>query len=720
MNQPGAWIALLISLLVPQAAVGQDVWDVGDLMRLSRDEASKRAPIRLQGVVTYADPVHRDFFIQSGTNATSMWHPNPSLPIRRGDVIEVMGYTDPGDFAPKLIPMTNQVRVLGRGDLPPPMPLRRLNILAGTHDCRRVEAEVVIRSIQWHDSQLEFTLGAMSGTAAGSLRILIPEPNSNLVPTDLIGALVRVVGVAATDLSRDGQLIGIRFYCQSLSDLEVLQSARPFAQLPQRHLNQLLRYDPAGQSLGRVLTRGTVTFSRPDGVLFVQDGLTAAMVSQAVRDPASLPVPGAAVDIVGFPTYRGGLLETEHSVVVVNGTGTEIRPGPIESFEQLMGSTNDCHLVSVTGDLLSVASRNEELILSAWMPASQSFLEARLRSDQRFDLPIDFKQGARLRFTGIKMPVTSALLGKVWPVILLRSAADVQVVQTAPFWTRGRLAGLVVAVTLAAVIALIAAGQRRRWIEDRNRELEHKVATRTTELSAANQRLERMNELKTDFLGMAAHDIRSPLTVILSTAELLKLAPGSPVETSSSAEQIRSAALRVAGMVTGFLDAQASDLSMGEIKVAPQDVETMLDDTQRGLDPILRKKNQALSVQLVGGPLTVRADRRLLGSVLQNLAENASKYSPAGSLIRVVGRAAIRPGWVRLEVIDRGPGMGPHDQERLFKRFSRASTQPTAGESSTGLGLGLAKAWIVAMNGEIGCDTAQGTGSTFWIELPAA
>jgi signal transduction histidine kinase len=104
--------------------------------------------------------------------------------------------------------------------------------------------------------------------------------------------------------------------------------------------------------------------------------------------------------------------------------------------------------------------------------------------------------------------------------------------------------------------------------------------------------------------------------------------------------------------------------------------------------------------------------------VLQNLVSNAIKYSPPNSRVSIGALQTARTG--RVQVMDRGPGISEEDQARLFQRFTKGGNAPTQGESSTGLGLAMAKQQARAMGGNLWYDAREGGGSVFTLELPLA
>jgi len=115
----------------------------------------------------------------------------------------------------------------------------------------------------------------------------------------------------------------------------------------------------------------------------------------------------------------------------------------------------------------------------------------------------------------------------------------------------------------------------------------------------------------------------------------------------------------------------------------------------------------------------VQADAAALNQVLDNLLSNAVKFSPPGKQIRVTVR---EPGarYVECQVQDEGPGFTLEDKARMFRRYGRLSARPTGGEPSTGLGLSIVKKLVLAMHGELACESVAGTGTTFAFRLPRA
>jgi signal transduction histidine kinase len=129
------------------------------------------------------------------------------------------------------------------------------------------------------------------------------------------------------------------------------------------------------------------------------------------------------------------------------------------------------------------------------------------------------------------------------------------------------------------------------------------------------------------------------------------------------------------------------------------------------------QKQQRIAVT-TGPAAWVQADAALLAQVTDNFLTNAVKFSAPGAAVRITIAQAADGSVARFEVTDQGPGIPTAEQAILFQKFSRASTRPTAGETSHGLGLAGAKRLAETMGGKVGCDSVPGAGATFWVELP--
>src|SRR6266540_4065275 len=264
-------------------------------------------------------------------------------------------------------------------------------------------------------------------------------------------------------------------------------------------------------------------------------------------------------------------------------------------------------------------------------------------------------------------------------------------------------------------------------LQEANARLEQRVAERTRELTVANrrlssqwERLRRANAFKSEILGKVAHDLKNPLGVITGRTEMmadfLQATPISADKVHSQIKHIRDSAERLIGMVDSLLtDAMADALNIS-IRHEPIDVPALVTEVVEASRPLLDKKRQGIEVDAPES-LTVSGDPDRLREAIDNLVSNAIKYSPIGGRIAMSVHAQGDDAMIR--VSDNGPGLSPEDMSRLFGRFQRLSAKPTAGESSTGLGLSIVKRIVELHDGQVTAESpGAGSGTVFTVVLP--
>jgi signal transduction histidine kinase len=260
-----------------------------------------------------------------------------------------------------------------------------------------------------------------------------------------------------------------------------------------------------------------------------------------------------------------------------------------------------------------------------------------------------------------------------------------------------------------------------------NTQLEDRVAQRTRALMQANRRLstqwlrlQRANGFKNEILGTVAHDLKNPLGVILGRTEMLTelIGASSPKENiTAQVDHIRDATKRLTSMVDHLISDAMADAFDITIRREPVDVAALVSEVADANKPLAVNKQQTITVSAPPNIVTM-CDTDRIREAIDNLVSNAIKYSPIGGRISVVVTHEGENTVIR--IVDQGPGLSPEDLGRLFGRFQRLSAKPTAGESSTGLGLSIVKRIIDMHGGHVTADSAgPGQGSTFTVTLPA-
>jgi signal transduction histidine kinase len=226
------------------------------------------------------------------------------------------------------------------------------------------------------------------------------------------------------------------------------------------------------------------------------------------------------------------------------------------------------------------------------------------------------------------------------------------------------------------------------------------------------------NEMKNKFIGIVAHDLRNPVISIRGFSELLlKDANKFNEDQNEFIGIIHSTSRNMLAMINDLLD--ISRIESGNMQLSRKNgsLSKLIIERIRMIQLQADKKHITVYKELSPIP-EVAFDEQRLGQAIDNLITNAIKFAPIGSNVYL---SLQQDGEiVKFSVTDEGPGIPREEQHLLFSEFHRLSIRPTGGETSTGLGLAIAKKIIEAHNGLIEFETQEGMGSTFSLILPVA
>jgi two-component system phosphate regulon sensor histidine kinase PhoR len=229
--------------------------------------------------------------------------------------------------------------------------------------------------------------------------------------------------------------------------------------------------------------------------------------------------------------------------------------------------------------------------------------------------------------------------------------------------------------------------------------------------------LKELDEMKSAFVSMVSHEIRSPLTTVLSQIKILMDGLAGKLS-AKQADILSKMSRKVYGLVE--LSNELLDLSRIEAGLIVQDKQQVqlmdiLESLVEFIQARAKEKDISLSLEKADLPL-INADIKSMEEVFSNLITNAIIYTPERGEVRV--RGEVKGGFVGISISDTGYGIAPDEIPRIFERFYRAKTEKTRNIVGTGLGLPIVKSIVEAHNGTVKVESEEGVGSTFYVRLP--
>jgi len=239
------------------------------------------------------------------------------------------------------------------------------------------------------------------------------------------------------------------------------------------------------------------------------------------------------------------------------------------------------------------------------------------------------------------------------------------------------------------------------------------------ELKAVNEQLLELNNEKNEFLGIAAHDLQNPLNAIsLSVGALIRLRDKyTPEQVNKKLEQIETVSVRMQEIIKNLLDINAIESGKFSVTKNEMNLHKILGDAISENSIIAEKKNIKINFESALENPIIMGDVLALHEVFHNLISNSIKYSHPKSDITVKSELDESSKYILINFIDSGVGIRQEEMGLLFKKFSKLSSKPTAGENSTGLGLSIVKRLVESMNGTIECKSVYGKGSNFIVKF---
>jgi signal transduction histidine kinase len=486
---------------------------VQEIRRLSRADASRQVPVRFKGVVIWQDTDRKpSIFVHDGhasiwvdratAHRRNLWQGGdpPSADTQVGAMVEVEGISDPGGYAPCVVP--TKIRRMGDGPLPEPKvaPLERL--LSGSEDGQFVQVEGVIQNISKPDQLGDAKIMMM---VDGHLCRVASEFGYRLDAMRLVDARVRIRGLLVPLPNLRSEVAGLRLNIMGPEDITVIvpPPADPFS-APRVPLDELLPFAPDTRPFHRKVTSGVVTLAARGRFFFLQDGTRSVRVQS---DETKLS-PGDHVEVAGF-------IDTSQTLAALTGArvrhlGKTGEPKPVRvsvetilhpefrnDFEKVADSDFSGRLVRFQGQLVKLERDAADAVPTLLIAAEGNVFQANLTEPPAV-IPPDWVEGATLDLTGIaeldfkedtNTQGSISISGfRLW----LRAPSDVVVLAVPSWWTPRRLALALAALATVLILAIAWNLALRHLLRKRGRLLEEVMRRhRDSEIEFEGARQER-------------------------------------------------------------------------------------------------------------------------------------------------------------------------------------------------------------------------------------
>jgi signal transduction histidine kinase len=231
-----------------------------------------------------------------------------------------------------------------------------------------------------------------------------------------------------------------------------------------------------------------------------------------------------------------------------------------------------------------------------------------------------------------------------------------------------------------------------------------------------NEKLQELNYEKNSLISIVSHDLSTPFATIQIWGQVLQtedlyLSP----EQEKALQRIIQAGQYGEELIRRILDVEKSDIGRHKMQLENIDLQLFTQEVIDNFKPVAAKKKIHLHTEFNGKNLFILSDRQLVGRICENLLSNAIKYTPRGKNVWVT--VSDEQDAISIKFRDEGVGIDKEELPYLFSKYSKISSQPTDGESSTGLGLSIVKRIVEEINGKISCESEPGKGSMFTVIL---
>ncbi len=498
---------LAVSCVCTAQSAPEELRTAAAVRSLSVEEAKQKRAVRLYGVVTFFEENLFSRFVQDETSGVYLYDSALPLHLTPGQLVEIVGTTSPGEYAPIVVP--KEIRVIGESAFPIPKRVTYEQLASGKEDSQFVEISGIVRLVDFDEKSEHYRIEIATG--GGRLSVYareLPVKNKEALPDSTL----QVRGVCSTQFNHQRQLIAIRLMSPRPQDLVVEETApaNPF-DVKERPIRSLLQFAPQEAYGRRVKVIGTVVYQIPGKAVYLQDGDQGVEVQ--TRSTESLVV-GDRVEALGF-VAQGEYTPVLHDSVfrkVASGSA----PDPIKvTPDAALKGKYDCLLVQISGRLLDRATYGNEKYLI--LQDGEFTFQAHLQTGGNRDDFAELQNGSQLNVTGIcRIDPGGWQAGDEWRAksfkVQMRSIADIIVLHEPPWWTLRKVLWIAAGLGFVSLAAFGWVAVLQRQVAERTRDLEIQ--------SQQRQRAERRREIEQERTRVA-HDLHDDLGARLTEVSML-------------------------------------------------------------------------------------------------------------------------------------------------------------------------------------------------------
>lgn len=240
------------------------------------------------------------------------------------------------------------------------------------------------------------------------------------------------------------------------------------------------------------------------------------------------------------------------------------------------------------------------------------------------------------------------------------------------------------------------------------------------QLREANEKLQAIDKMKSDFISVVSHELRTPLSTIKAFVELIVMKPGMPEQQKAKMmETLNVEADRLSRLIADFLDLSRIESGSMMWRITSLSMEDVIRNTITNMGPLFEDKGLCLTTTIDSPVAPLSGDHDRLLQVVTNILSNAVKFTPRGGAVHVAVRRETAPrDQIAVAISDTGMGIPAKELELIFEKFRRSDDQVASAIEGTGLGLAIAREIVEYHGGRIWAESTPGRGSVFTFTLP--